>query len=702
MPPNLLAKWTEELEEFAKQVEVLEPYLSPKERVASAHIRQALPAPHTITVQPGDQSLDKGGQGIFMVSKTRLAQLVGEQAGAAPSAQRRFLDLTWNLVIADEAHHYAKENKGGRAVRALCEKQRKANAKILLCTATPFQLDTNELVALIGLIESKQKTRDEIEQAISDYNQSIVDIQQMPVPSQDTDLKTRLRPLLDDTKQKKTYLQNYLRQYLLRSRRDDRDREYRDRSIDAGKVFPWTYWRVKDWIRELARGDDRVSPMRTFVPTTLHMTLSSPQALEEHLQKQLDKSLTNKSAAICHEILTATAHGEHPKFKALGDFISRQIEEAAGHFAGQVSDLADYKCVIFVHHPATIQSVIEQAGSTAKLVEQLDQSIRRRTDDALNNADIPPADYRKEAGKALGTAIKSLLEMDFAEPDKPNIWNTPYEAPTENEAWHLRLVGFAAREDLSQVMAKDSVKSIRKIFTKNLRAKLTEPLHEYRLALQVIKEGGNWKQSLQICVERAVRERAGEILKSVRKLYYGSGDQPTQPREWLRLRLSRVAYGLYPRHAIEEIFGGKDFSARQQIINAFNKDLYPLVLICSSVGEEGIDLQKQCNTVVHYDLEWNPAKVEQREGRVDRVARDRTKAVQVVTFKLADTYDERILARCNNRKIWMELYLCRAWREEGKQAEIEGGEKHSSLGDIPTWLQGSLEDLRLDLRPEPI
>jgi ERCC4-related helicase len=120
------------------------------------------------------------------------------------------------------------------------------------------------------------------------------------------------------------------------------------------------------------------------------------------------------------------------------------------------------------------------------------------------------------------------------------------------------------------------------------------------------------------------------------------------------------------------------------------------VLVCSSVAEEGIDLQKQCNTVIHYDLEWNPAKVEQREGRVDRLGG--SDEVLVEFKRLAKTYDERIYNRFNARRIWMDLYLCNKWIEEGNSAEEDSDEEHDApLGtsnDV-TWLA----KYRLDLRP---
>lgn len=42
------------------------------------------------------------------------------------------------------------------------------------------------------------------------------------------------------------------------------------------------------------------------------------------------------------------------------------------------------------------------------------------------------------------------------------------------------------------------------------------------------------------------------------------------------------------------------------------------VLVCTDCLSEGINLQKDFDAVVHYDLSWNPTRHEQREGRVDR------------------------------------------------------------------------------------
>ena len=61
------------------------------------------------------------------------------------------------------------------------------------------------------------------------------------------------------------------------------------------------------------------------------------------------------------------------------------------------------------------------------------------------------------------------------------------------------------------------------------------------------------------------------------------------------------------------------------------------VLLCSEVGAEGVDLQF-CRLVVNYDLPWNPMRVEQRIGRVDRIGQ-KSPTITIVNFHVRDTID---------------------------------------------------------------
>ena len=87
--------------------------------------------------------------------------------------------------------------------------------------------------------------------------------------------------------------------------------------------------------------------------------------------------------------------------------------------------------------------------------------------------------------------------------------------------------------------------------------------------------------------------------------------------------------------------------AKWDIVSQFRQDRGPSVLLSSEVGSEGIDLQ-HCRFLVNYDLPWNPMKVEQRIGRLDRLGQ-KAERISIINFSLEDTVEERILERLYER-----------------------------------------------------
>jgi superfamily II DNA or RNA helicase len=63
------------------------------------------------------------------------------------------------------------------------------------------------------------------------------------------------------------------------------------------------------------------------------------------------------------------------------------------------------------------------------------------------------------------------------------------------------------------------------------------------------------------------------------------------------------------------------------------------IMISTEAGGEGLNLQF-CHVVVNYDIPWNPMRLEQRIGRVDRIGQG--KDVRVFNFLFSDTIEERI------------------------------------------------------------
>ena len=67
------------------------------------------------------------------------------------------------------------------------------------------------------------------------------------------------------------------------------------------------------------------------------------------------------------------------------------------------------------------------------------------------------------------------------------------------------------------------------------------------------------------------------------------------------------------------------------------------VLVATDCLSEGVNLQDNFSAVIHYDLPWNPTRLEQREGRVDRYGQPQPE-VRVVTYWGADNrIDETVL-----------------------------------------------------------
>jgi ERCC4-related helicase len=90
-------------------------------------------------------------------------------------------------------------------------------------------------------------------------------------------------------------------------------------------------------------------------------------------------------------------------------------------------------------------------------------------------------------------------------------------------------------------------------------------------------------------------------------------------RIWLERRLREAFADTEER--IATFTGVTRQDRREQVKAWFNADpaKEPLrILICTDAAREGINLQRCCHDLVHFDLPWNPSRLEQRNGRIDR------------------------------------------------------------------------------------
>ncbi|HEY6395561.1 MAG TPA: helicase-related protein, partial [Candidatus Binataceae bacterium] len=158
--------------------------------------------------------------------------------------------------------------------------------------------------------------------------------------------------------------------------------------------------------------------------------------------------------------------------------------------------------------------------------------------------------------------------------------------------------------------------------------------------------GANLEESLY-AKERALLDRMTELAESSRHLPDGRiyklekwirenclvNGQWTNRRvliftEWedtlryLRMQVERIAAGSDPNHERVRIYRGSTSKQdRESLRDAFNAppEQHPLrILIATDAAREGLNLQAHCQHLFHFDIPWNPSRLEQRNGRIDR------------------------------------------------------------------------------------
>jgi len=93
---------------------------------------------------------------------------------------------------------------------------------------------------------------------------------------------------------------------------------------------------------------------------------------------------------------------------------------------------------------------------------------------------------------------------------------------------------------------------------------------------------------------------------------------------------------------IQCLFGGASKVERSLVKQEFNDSVSPLrILVATDVAAEGLNLQNSCRYVIHQEIPWNPMRLEQRNGRVDRYGQDRD--VTVFHFASDDDADIQFL-----------------------------------------------------------
>jgi SNF2 family DNA or RNA helicase len=634
---------------------------------------------------------------------------------------RRLYETVWDLIIVDEAHHYARWTQPSYIFAPngdLTEYDQGISngkfGKILALTATPFELVPNEMVRLLALVRTDKDDLEQIKRGLDLYVERLDHFFSLRQRSQNDPLRReavrRLKQLREDdalgTGGHAAGLQALLRKYVIRNMKSQNERKYflvnkvaRDyefsqfekledlhKKLRDSPLLPFDgadvlfYLELREVIEDKNQQAREGTDHRTFITTDLRQGLSSyPQILKSAL---LGGNL--ESARRLKQLVESWTSGKrqrlHPKVQALSDLVALtavyEIEKVRKDPSKWFSKVLVFNKLIGGTAPHIRQVLSDRLDPLFS--DRLGELLREKR--WGSRADLA-SKVRSSLRRALDTIRDGMLGAHFRIPDEYR------------------------HEDFVRHRGRYLVDAYRS----TILERTEQSLFLLRAAMEVESQSD---EALRQWLDTEVTGPFEKTLRHVVDYYLGDQPGENRPREELVDMAERECVVLLEEYKSVELVGrydGANSRDREAHRRNFNGLFNPFVLLVSRVGEEGIDLQKQCRYIIHYDLEWNPARMEQREGRVDRVGWGRVDEghIDVRFMLLKGTYEERIFHAVMQRDQWFQVLIGSKRKELGKADDDELAMKPEDVDDGPVDVPdetGHLTEeekaaVMIDLRP---
>lgn len=185
-------------------------------------------------------------------------------------------------------------------------------------------------------------------------------------------------------------------------------------------------------------------------------------------------------------------------------------------------------------------------------------------------------------------------------------------------------LGSLTEEDLAELDIEDSVEDALQAMSLDME----EEISELENIIAVAKQAEFQHPDVKV---ETLENTIDALLNADRNQKIIIFTEFVATQEYLQRLLTTMGYSvtiLNGRMSIEE---------RNEALREFHDNTN--VFISTDAGGEGLNLQFS-NIIINYDLPWNPMKIEQRCGRVDRIGQKRD--VQIFNFIVTDTIENRV------------------------------------------------------------
>lgn len=579
---------------------------------------------------------------------------------------RYIFNTDWDVIIVDEAHHYAKGNECTYIFAPDFKDVSRGSSPnfesgiqsryLFLLTATPYELDPKQMVNLLKIARADKDDLMNIESILKDYQKALYhfyDLRALPPDDDQRRKSVKNITLLKDGYDGKPGLESLMKKYMIRNVKESiREYSFVNRKLNCegwdfkkfdkfdnikqickkNPLIPFEshhalfYLELRELIQE-ASEKSKDDEKRSFIAMDLCQGLSSyPQIIKSSI-------LVNSKSSRAKDFLKLISKWDkkskgdsnflHPKVVALRDIITYiihlEMEKIRNNPKSHFSKIIVFNKLVKGTAPHLKEELVK---AIKPLVENFVESM------AEEKGWSSLQELRKTALEEGINRIKELKEF----------LNSKYQENAILPRSLLKEAGFVTNND----------KHVVDVFETFVRSRINQDL----FLLCYLCSNQNHPQDIKKYIENIINDLCDQ-LDNLIQVYLK--EQLSSKRTTIRnLKMLREDY-MNPE--IVGRYDGETTDDREAHRKNFNNVYNPLILIVSKVGEEGIDLQKQCRYIIHYDLEWNPAKMEQREGRVDREGYGRADEGNIkVHFKiLKGTYEERIFHTVMQRDQWFQI-----------------------------------------------
>jgi superfamily II DNA or RNA helicase len=381
----------------------------------------------------------------------------------------------------------------------------------------------------------------------------------------------------------------------------------------------------------------------------------------------LSKMLRAISSWFEHKLfLSATPHNGHTRcFSGLLEQLDPVRFTQSSEFTDAMKQRIEQ--VVVRRLKREINALDEQVGQIPRFCERRPRSVSLFFTPIERKLSIAFAEFRSEVKKLIASRSrteqiagafavevlnKRLLSCPYA---FASSWYRFREGTTQDESAELAAVQ-AARRSLSEDLDDDQETEGRLQYAtkttgawfKPLISHLQDEIAMVDVALQQLGlvPGANGKLPQPLEDERWERLidtieqylRLGDRWRGSERIVVFTEYKTTL--DYLERRLK--AHFKKEPEIVQILYGGMDDKDRDQIKQAFNDSTDPVrVLIATDAASEGLNLQETAYIVLHYDIPWNPSRLDQRNGRLDR--HGQAQDVIVLHFTSEDDADLQFL-----------------------------------------------------------